>query len=367
LQILKGERGSAILREAIREEGQEDVKKEDSSPFTDFSEVQGQDFAKRACEIAAAGGHHFLFVGSPGCGKSMLARAFPGILPDMSRDECLKSSIIHSVAGKLKPGEGLLKYRPFRSPHHSVSRSGLIGGGSIPKPGEVSLAHNGFLFLDELGEFKRDVLETLRQPLERDAVTLSRSRISLEFPCAFLLGAAMNPCPCGFLLDSQRECTCHPKDVRRYLSKVSGPLLDRMDLQVEMQPVETGILGSELLAGQCLPKQKNSRDIQQRVYGAWKVQKRRFAKNALLLNARMTPRDIKQFCVLSPESKRFLDSCIASIHLSARAYYQVIRVSRTIADLGGCERIQGEHIAEALQYRGLDRTFLHITEIAKQY
>ena len=221
------------------------------------------------------------------------------------------------------------------------------------------MAHNGFLFLDELGEFKRDVLEALRQPLECNTVTISRSRVSLEFPCNFLLGAAMNPCPCGFLLDPKKECTCPPKDIKRYLSKVSGPLLDRMDLQVEMQPVETQILGSELLEGQRPLKQESSKDVQKRVYGAWKVQKERFAKNALSLNSKMTSREIKQFCVLSPEVKKFLDKCISSINLSARAYYQVIRVARSIADLEGCENIQIHHLAEALQYRGLDRTSLY--------
>ena len=318
----------------------------------DFCEVRGQPAARRAMEIAAAGGHNILLIGSPGSGKSMLAKRLPGILPAMTRSEALETTQIYSVAGLL-PGGGLFARRPFRSPHHSVSPSALSGGGSTPRPGEVSLAHNGVLFLDELPEFKRDALEILRQPMEDGTVTVSRVAGSASFPCGFMLVAAMNPCPCGYYGHPTRACTCSPTAIDRYLQRISGPLLDRIDLHVEASPVSYEELAAEE-AGE------TSAAIRARVIAARNIQQARAA--ALRLenvhcNAQLPAGVLRRVCRMEPEASTLLRSAFAEMGLSARAYDRVLRVARTIADLDGAERITQAHLAEALQYRSLDRKY----------
>jgi magnesium chelatase family protein len=315
----------------------------------DFREVRGQFHAKRAIEIATAGGHNILMIGPPGSGKTMLAKRIPTILPPITFDEALETTKIHSVAG-LSSTNGLVQHRPFRSPHHTISDAGLIGGGAIPRPGEVSLAHNGLLFLDELPEFERNVLEVLRQPLEDHQVTISRASMSLTFPASFMLVAAMNPCPCGFFNDHTRECKCSPPQIQRYISKISGPLLDRIDIHIDVPAVKVRELSEKEAA-------EGSVEIRARVTNARKIQQERYAGEPVFSNAQMTPRLIRQHCQLDSSTQTMLERAITKYGLSARAYDRILKVSRTIADLAGVEQVISDHIAEAVNYRTLDRNY----------
>lgn len=316
--------------------------------YEDLSEVKGQFHVKRALEIAASGGHNLLLIGPPGSGKSMLARRLPGILPPITIEEAIETTKIYSVAGMITDSKGLITSRPFRSPHHSSSDVALIGGGQIPKPGEVSLAHNGVLFLDELPEFKRNVLEVLRQPLEDGFVSVARSYATVQFPAKFILIAAMNPCPCGHYGDSLKSCSCTPNMIIRYRSKVSGPLLDRIDIHIEVPRVDYKDLKDDTQA-------ENSKTVRERVIKAREIQLKRLKNEGIFCNAYMKTKHLKKFCKLDEESHNLLEKAMQKFALSARAYSKILKVARTIADLEGSQNIKSHHIAEAIQYRSLER------------
>jgi len=329
---------------------------EAQSFFVDFKDVRGQQTAKRALEVACAGGHNILMIGPPGSGKTMLAKRMPTIIPPLTFEEALETTKIHSVAGVLDPRAGLVGTRPFRAPHHTISDAGLIGGGMIPRPGEVSLAHNGVLFLDELPEFPRNVLEVMRQPLEDGTVCIARAAMSLTFPARFMLAAAMNPCPCGFHNDRTRECHCTPPMIQRYISKISGPLLDRIDIHIDVPAVNYKEMRSS-------SEPEGSAKILERVIRARQIQLARFAagrqsaREKLYCNAQMSPRHMRSFCELSSDCERLLERAMTQQGLSARAHDRILKVARTIADLEAVSQLEPKHIAEAIQYRTLDRTF----------
>ena len=327
----------------------EEVFRSNANYGVDFADVRGQDHAKRALEVAASGGHNLLMVGPPGSGKTMLARRLPTILPTPTLQEALATTKIHSVAGVLSPGQALVATRPFRAPHHTISDAGLIGGGAYPRPGEVSLSHHGVLFLDELPEFRRNVVEALRQPLEDHTVTITRAQIAIAYPADFTLVAAMNPCPCGYLADARHTCTCSPAAIRRYRARVSGPLLDRIDIHIEVPALAYDDLANK-------QNGENSAQILQRVNAARQRQLDRFA-GELFCNAQMSTRHIRRHCSLDDAGQALLEKAMARLGLSARAYDRILKVARTIADLADAP-IQSQHLAEAIQYRALDRSGL---------
>ena len=316
----------------------------------DFADVRGQQSAKKALEIAAAGGHNALLIGSPGSGKSMLSKRMPSILHPLTFEEALETTKIHSISGLLTPDTPIITKRPFRSPHHTISSAGLAGGGTVPHPGEVSLAHNGLLFLDELAEFDRKTLEILRQPLEDRKVTIARASGTVTYPCTIMLIGAMNPCPCGYFGHPRRKCICSPKKVSAYLSKISGPLLDRFDLHIEVAPVEFEDLSSKA-------QEESSEAIRKRVIAARKIQEERFRGTGITCNALITPDKLQEFCPMDDGAETMMKKVFDGLGLSARAYDRILKVARTIADINGCEVISRRHVAEAAQYRSLDRKY----------
>ncbi len=345
IDFLNGTRDFSPVRVNLEEEFYRNL----DNTGLDFSDVKGQENVKRALEIAAAGGHNVLMIGPPGSGKTMLAKRMPSILPPLTLEEALETTKIHSVAGKLGKNVSLLTRRPFRSPHHTISDVALVGGGSYPQPGEISLAHNGVLFLDELPEFKRSVLEVLRQPLEDRVITISRSKFSVEYPASFMLVAAMNPCPCGYYNHPEKDCVCTPTQIKRYLNRISGPLLDRFDIHIEVIPVPFKDLSDNRPA-------ESSLSIRERVVKARKMQQQRFAGYpGIHYNAQMPSKLIRKFCVIDQASSQLLKAAVERLQLSARAYDRILKVARTIADLEQNTEIQPHHIAEAIQYRSLDK------------
>ncbi len=321
---------------------------DETDEHIDFYDVIGQEQAKRALEVAASGGHNILMTGPPGSGKTMLARRLPTILPPLTYEEAIETTTVYSVAGLLDSNKALITKRPFRSPHHSISDAGLIGGGTVPKPGEVSLAHNGVLFLDELPEFRKNVLECLRQPLEDGVVTISRVSLTLTFPARMTLVCSQNPCPCGHLGDPRHPCTCHPRQIQRYRDKISGPLLDRIDLHIEVPAVEYKDLTTQR-------RGEDSKTIRERVKNCRKIQTNRFKGTSIYCNAQMGPEQIRKYCNLSKGASNFLGVAAQKLALSARAYHRILKIARTIADLAGSKNIEVEHVAEAVQYRGFDK------------
>ena len=326
----------------------EDIFSSNNQYSLDFADVKGQEEVKRALEVAAAGGHNAMLIGSPGAGKTMVSRRIPSILPDLSFDEALEVTKIHSIAGILPKEQPIVTKRPYRAPHHTVSKSSLIGGGKIPKPGEISLAHYGVLFLDELPEFKRETLEVLRGPLEDRTVTISRVSAILTYPCNFMLVASMNPCPCGYYGSKEKECTCSESQIAKYMSKISGPLLDRIDIQVKVNPVKYNKLSTEA-------EEETSEQIRKRVNNARKIQLERYRKFGIFSNAELTQSLINQYCNLDDKCQKIMENAFEKLKLSARAYTRILKVARTIADLANSNDIKAIHLAEAINYRDLDR------------